>query len=73
MEIGAGLVRSGLGFSLLPRDFYRADIAAGRLVPLAVSPPLRPVSAARGAGTGYAAGASVRSLGKIAARRARNA
>lgn len=43
MEISAGLVRSGLGISLLPCEFYRNDITAGRMRPLDVRPSLRPV------------------------------
>lgn len=43
MEISAGLVRSGLGMSLLPVDYYAPDISAGRMVALDVRPALRPV------------------------------
>ena len=43
MEISAGLVRSGLGTSMLPLSYYGPDIEAGRLLPLAVRPSLRPV------------------------------
>lgn len=44
MEISAGLVRSGLGLSLLPITYYAEDIRAGRLQVLDVKPALPPVS-----------------------------
>ncbi len=44
MEISAGLVRSGLGISLLPVDYYADDLAAERMVILDVTPSLPPVS-----------------------------
>jgi len=44
MEISAGLVRSGLGLSLLPVAYYAEDIRAGRLQILDVDPVLPPVS-----------------------------
>lgn len=54
MEISAGLVRSGLGLSLLPVDFYAEDVRAGRLNVLDIEPVLPPVSffAVRAAGVG---------------------
>lgn len=54
MEISAGLVRSGLGLSLLPVDFYADDVRAGRLRMLEISPKLPPVPfyAVRAAGAG---------------------
>ena len=44
MEISAGLVRSGLGVSFLPREFYREELQSGRMVELTVAPALPPVS-----------------------------
>lgn len=43
MEISAGLVRSGLGVSFLPLDYYGVDIAAGRMVLLDTSPAISAV------------------------------
>lgn len=43
MEISAGLVRSGLGISFLPRDYYSRDISEGRMVILDMAPQLPPV------------------------------
>ncbi|MFB9151232.1 LysR family transcriptional regulator [Roseovarius ramblicola] len=43
MEISAGLVRSGLGVSFLPLDYYAADIAAGRMICLETSPAISAV------------------------------
>ncbi|MAO56050.1 MAG: hypothetical protein CMM61_10155 [Rhodospirillaceae bacterium] len=42
MEISAGLVRSGLGVSLLPRKFYTDDLENGRMQALDMDPPLAP-------------------------------
>jgi DNA-binding transcriptional LysR family regulator len=39
MEVAAGLVRSGLGISLLPVTYYQSDIRRGDLVQLNVSKP----------------------------------
>lgn len=44
MEISAGLVRSGLGVSFLPVDYYKQDLETGRMVSLATEPPIEPVS-----------------------------
>lgn len=44
MEISAGLVRSGLGVSFLPVDYYKQDLDAGRMVSLATESPMEPVS-----------------------------
>ncbi|WP_272010980.1 LysR family transcriptional regulator [Roseovarius sp. ZX-A-9] len=44
MEISAGLVRSGLGVSFLPEEYYKRDLDAGRMVPLETVPPMPPVS-----------------------------
>ncbi|MBL4787075.1 MAG: LysR family transcriptional regulator [Cohaesibacteraceae bacterium] len=43
MEINAGLVRSGLGISFLPVEYYADDIRAGKMVVLNVNPPFPPV------------------------------
>jgi DNA-binding transcriptional LysR family regulator len=43
MEVIASLTAAGLGVSLLPRQCYRAEIAARRLVPLNTTPPISPV------------------------------
>ena len=42
MEISAGLVRSGLGVSLLPRKFYTDDLENGRMQAVDLDPPLAP-------------------------------
>lgn len=54
MEISAGLVRSGLGLSLLPVRYYADDIRAGRLKVLDVVPklPAVPFFAVRAPGAG---------------------
>ena len=40
MEISAGLVRSGLGISFLPRDFYKEELKSGEMVELKTYPML---------------------------------
>ncbi|MEM6762543.1 MAG: LysR family transcriptional regulator [Pseudomonadota bacterium] len=44
MEISAGLVRSGLGVSLLPKAFYRAEREAGHMRLIETKPPIEPIS-----------------------------
>jgi DNA-binding transcriptional LysR family regulator len=44
MEISAGLVRSGLGVSFLPLDYYRKDLDAGRMVVLNTLPSMPEVT-----------------------------
>lgn len=43
MEISAGLVRSGLGVSFLPEEYYKEDLDAGRMVSLSTIPPMAAV------------------------------
>jgi len=43
MEISAGLVRSGLGVSFLPEEYYKEDLAAGRMVSLSTIAPMAAV------------------------------
>lgn len=43
MEISAGLVRSGLGVSFLPSDYYADEIASGRMLCLDTSHAISPV------------------------------
>lgn len=43
MEVCAGLVRSGLGISFLPTNYYAADAQAGRLTVLDVAPLPAPI------------------------------
>lgn len=40
MEISAGLVRSGLGVSFLPEEYYKRDLDAGSMVALSTIPPM---------------------------------
>lgn len=44
MGISAALVRSGLGISFLPREFYRDELRSGRMVEVPVFPELPPVN-----------------------------
>ncbi|MGY8959975.1 MAG: LysR substrate-binding domain-containing protein, partial [Alphaproteobacteria bacterium] len=43
MEVCAGLVRSGLGISFLPKNYYAADAQAGHLRVLDVTPAPAPI------------------------------